>query len=103
MIADRYVLFILNIIFSFVSISFLTRVKFTDTGLFLGRVSITVVRTWSTAGDTGPTIVLLKGENKRPQFTDEFLEKHGLESGSTIVMTIDGNYQVIALFSPWEW
>ena len=55
--------------------------------LFLSRVSITVVRTGSIAGDTGPNIILIKGENKRPQFTNKLLEKHGLAPGSTIFMT----------------
>ena len=45
------------------------------------------MQTGSTAGDTGPTRILLKGENKRPQFTNKFLDKHGVVTGSTIVMT----------------
>ena len=46
-----------------------------------------MVRTGSTAGHTGPTIILLKGEKCRPRFTDNFLERHGLAPGSTIIMT----------------
>ena len=45
------------------------------------------MRAGSTAGDTGPTLIFLGGEKKRPQFTKKFLEKHGLAPGSTIVMT----------------
>ena len=55
--------------------------------LFLSSVSITVVLTGSIAGDTGPTIIFIKGEKKRPQFTKKILEKHGLAPGYTIVMT----------------
>ena len=87
MIADRCIFCFCSIYFYFYSISLLTRLHFTDTDLFLSRVSITVVQTGSTSGDTGPTIILLKGEKKRPQFTEKCLEKHGLAPGSTIVMT----------------
>ena len=73
--------------FVYISISLLKRFKFTDTDLFLSRVRINVLQTMSTAEDTGPTIILLKGENNRPQFTDKLLEKHGLAPGYTIVMT----------------
>jgi len=51
------------------------------------RGSITIVRTGTCAGTTGPTIFLLKGTNRRSEFTDEFLVKHGLAPGSTIIMT----------------
>ena len=57
---------------------------------FLGsRLSITVVRTGNSAGETGPTIILCKGTkaNKHASFTDEFLVKQGLAPGSTILMT----------------
>ena len=64
----------------------LTRLYFTDMALFLSCVSITIVRTGSTAGDIGPTIILLEGVKKRPQFTETFLKKHGLAPGYTIVM-----------------
>ena len=63
------------------------RFKFTDTDLFLSRVSINVLQTVSTAEDTGKTIILLKGEKNRPKFTDKLIEKHGLAPGYTIVMT----------------
>ena len=93
--------FLFNIFFSFVSISFLTLFQFTYTALFLSCDSITVVRTGSTTGDTGPTIILLKGEKKRPQFTNKLLEKHGLAMGSTIVMTPNAymTYRVCVLVS----
>ena len=74
-------------LFNFISTSLLTHLHVTNMSLILSRVSITVVRTGSTAGVTGPTIILLKGEKKRQQFTDGFLEKHGLAPGSTIIMT----------------
>ena len=74
-------------LFNFISTSLLTHLHVTNMSLILSRVSITVVQTGSTAGVTGPTIILLKGEKKRQQFTDEFLEKHGLAPGSTIIMT----------------
>jgi hypothetical protein len=45
------------------------------------------VRTGSTAGSTGPTVILVKSEKKRLILTDKFLEKHGLATGSTIIMT----------------
>ena len=51
------------------------------------RVSITIVRAGTCAGATGPTIFLLKGTKVKPAFSDEFLLKHGLAPGSTIVMT----------------
>ena len=51
------------------------------------RVSITVVRTGTVAGDTGPTIFLLKGTKKRAFYTDDFFVRHGMAVGSTIVMT----------------
>ncbi len=51
------------------------------------RVSITVVKTGTVAGDTGPTIFLLKGTKKRAFFTDDFFVRHGMAIGSTIVMT----------------
>jgi hypothetical protein len=52
------------------------------------RVSITMYRTGTVAGDTGPTVFLLKGIRKRPGFTDAFLEsKCEAKLGSTIIMT----------------
>jgi hypothetical protein len=50
-------------------------------------VSITVVRAGTVAGDTGPTIFLLKGTKKWTFFTNDFLQRHGMAIGSTIVMT----------------
>ena len=88
MISDRYVFFVfVQYIFYFISIFLLTRLKFTDTDLFLSRVSIAVVRTGSTAGDTGPTIIFIKGEKKRPKFTEKLLKKHRILLGSTIAVT----------------
>jgi len=51
------------------------------------RQSITMYRTGSVAGDTGPTVFLLKGQRKKAGYTDAFLLKHGASIGSTIVMT----------------
>jgi len=51
------------------------------------RRSITIVRTGTTAGTTGPTIFLLKGMKIRKGLTDEFLVRHGFAPGSTILMT----------------
>ena len=53
------------------------------------RVSITMVRIGSVGGTTGPTIFLLKGakQNRRKEFSDEYLVRHGCAPGSTIVMT----------------
>lgn len=51
------------------------------------RCSITMYRTGSVAGDTGPTVFLLEGERIRSNFTDKMLKKHGAKEGSTIVMT----------------
>ena len=46
-----------------------------------------MVRTGSVAGDTGPTIILLKGKIKRAIFNDAYLVRHRLKPGSTIIMT----------------
>ena len=51
------------------------------------RLSITMVRTGTVAGTTGPTIILLKGVTKQKAYSDDFLVKHGLAPGSTIIMT----------------
>ena len=63
------------------------RQKHEKGGLQDTRCSITIVRTGTCAGTTGPTIFLLKGTTKRAAYTDAFLEKHGLAKGSTIIMT----------------
>ena len=60
---------------------------FPDITLVQGCVSITVVRTGSTTGGTGPTVFLVKSKNKGFIFTDKFLENHGLAPWSTIIMT----------------
>eukprot|EP00957_Ditylum_brightwellii_P008027 609012-Ditylum_brightwellii.AAC.1 len=51
------------------------------------QISITIARTGTCAGTTGPTIFLLKGAKKKSAFTDAFLLRHGLAPGSTIIMT----------------
>ena len=51
------------------------------------RVSITMVRTGTTGGTTGPTIFILKGAKRRKEFTNKFLLKYGCAVGSTIIMT----------------
>ena len=51
-------------------------------------ISITMYRTGSVAGDTGPTIFLLEGKKKKQGFTDSFLiDTNGASVGSTIVIT----------------
>ena len=55
-----------------------------------GRVSITIVCTGTVAGDTGPTIFLLKGKpgtKVKKAFSDAALRRYGLAVGSTIIMT----------------
>lgn len=51
------------------------------------RTSITIVRTGTVSGTTGPTIFVLSGTARRKSYTDEFLERHGMAKGSTIIMT----------------
>ena len=51
------------------------------------RVSITIVRTGTVGGTTGPTIFLIKGEKVKPHFTDDWLVRHGCAVGSTIIPT----------------
>jgi hypothetical protein len=50
-------------------------------------ISITIVRTGTVAGTTGPTIFVLKGTKRRSAYDDEFLKQHGMAEGSTIIMT----------------
>ena len=53
-----------------------------------GRKSITLVRTGTPGGTTGPTIFILKGSANEPTlkcFSDKFLEKYGCAPGSTIL------------------
>ena len=66
MIADRYVFCFCSISLSFISIHLLTHLQFTETDLSLSRASITFVQTGSTAEDTGPKTILLKGGKKAP-------------------------------------
>ena len=54
---------------------------------YCSLASITIVRTGTVGGTTGPSIILLKGEKKNPIYMDEFLVKHGMAPGSTIIMT----------------
>ena len=46
-----------------------------------------MVHTGIVSGDTGPTIILLKGKIKRAIFNDAYLVRHGIKPGSTIIMT----------------
>ena len=46
-----------------------------------------MVHTGSVAGDTGPTITLLKDKTKRAMLNDDNLVRKGLKTGSTIIMT----------------
>jgi hypothetical protein len=50
-------------------------------------VSVSMHRTGAVAGDTGPTVFLLQGKNKRANFTNGFLCKNGATEGSTVAMT----------------
>jgi hypothetical protein len=51
------------------------------------RISITIYRTGSVAGDTGPSVFLLAGKKRRNGFNDAFLLRNGAAVGSTIIMT----------------
>jgi hypothetical protein len=51
------------------------------------RVSTTIYRTGTVAGDTGPTTFFMKGIYRKNGFTDTWLVKHGAVAGSTIIMT----------------
>jgi hypothetical protein len=51
------------------------------------RCSITVVRTGTASGITGPTIFLLKGTKRCNNFNDDYLFRYGMAKGSTILMT----------------
>jgi hypothetical protein len=51
------------------------------------RSSISLYRTGAVAGDTGPTIFLMKGKTKRHGFTDQYLRSNGCAIGSTVIMT----------------
>ena len=54
------------------------------------RNSISMYRTGSAAGSTGPTVFLPPGERRQHGFTDKFLVEGGAKPGSTIVMTPSG-------------
>jgi hypothetical protein len=47
------------------------------------RSSISLYRTGAVAGDTCPTIFLMKGKTKRHGFTDHYLRSNGCATGST--------------------
>jgi hypothetical protein len=51
------------------------------------RSSISLYRTGAVAGDTVPTIFLIKGKTKRHGFTYHYLRSNGCAIGSTIIMT----------------
>ncbi len=48
--------------------------------------SITVVRTGTVAGTTGPTMFLLKGAKCRKHFNDDYLLRYGMAPGSKVIM-----------------
>jgi hypothetical protein len=59
-----------------------------DIHLHYGCKSITIVRTGTPGGSTGPTIFILKGSSNKSRhkcFTDKFLVKYGCAPGSTIL------------------
>jgi len=51
------------------------------------RISVTLHHTGNSAGATGPTAVLLKGDKLRQGYNDAFLVKHGCAPGSCLEMT----------------
>ncbi len=51
------------------------------------RCSITVMRTVTASGITGPTIFLLKGTKHCNNFNNDYLLRYGMAKGSTILMT----------------
>ena len=50
------------------------------------RDSITMYRTGSAKGDTGPTSFLLSGKEKRKGYSEKFLRQYGAAEGSAIAM-----------------
>jgi hypothetical protein len=61
------------------------------------RSSISLYHTGAVAGDTGPTIFLMKGKTKRHEFTDQYLRSNGCVIGSTVIMTENAFMTVDAL------
>jgi hypothetical protein len=51
------------------------------------RSSISLYHTGAVAGDTGPTIFLMKGNTKRHGFTDHYVRSNVCAIGSTVIMT----------------
>jgi hypothetical protein len=51
------------------------------------RVSMSLYHTGPIAGNQGPTIAVMAGKHRRAGFMDQFLVKHGMAEGSTIIMT----------------
>ena len=51
------------------------------------RGSITMLRTGSPAGTSGPTTFLMKGKRRNPVYTDSFLEAYGCAPGSSVAKT----------------
>jgi hypothetical protein len=49
--------------------------------------SITVVRTGTASGITGPTVFLLKGKKHCNDFDNEYVLRYGMATGSTRLMT----------------
>ncbi len=48
---------------------------------------MTIVRTGTASGITGPTIFVLEGTKCRSAYDDKFLKRNGMADGSTIIMT----------------
>ena len=57
---------------------------------FVRRDDISVVRCGNAAGKSGPSYLLPPGKVRHPDFTNEFLEKHGAARFTSIVMTENG-------------
>ncbi len=51
------------------------------------RCSISVIRTGTVAGTTGPTMFLLKGAKCRKHFNEDYLLRYGMAPGSKVIMT----------------
>jgi hypothetical protein len=58
-----------------------------ETAAHDSRKGVSIYRTGTSAGDTGPTSILLKGTKKPDHCTAAFLIKHGAAPGSDIHMT----------------
>jgi hypothetical protein len=63
------------------------------------RVSITMLRTGSAAGETGSTTFLPAGTRRKTEFTDEYLVQNSALQGSSIAMTETGYMTRIVMFA----